>query len=1316
MDALCNFDKRVIDFQLNRLKDLHPPPHIRDLGLTQLAENYGRERRYKYFTFEHYVSVAEREKLEVPFPDDYLSKAGEFRSVDENMFYEDTEALHGYLDSLRAIEDVSAKPKKKLGRPRKHPLPEGEQRQRKRKRGTGDEDAASAPPKKRGRPRKHPLLEETDADGSVSAPPDPKQRGRPRKHSLPEGDSTSAPAPKKRGRPSKRPRPEDGSVSAPAPKRRGRPPKDLHPEPGAETSTAPNGGSVSEEDELDEEMVDETIAQPASIPAPPVRERGRLPQNLPLGPVADIPNAPGQEPAPAGDTPDAGPTEVDTTQPEATTPSVAKKRGRPRKHPLSEVASVKLPAGLIDMSAEPVAELVSVSNEASQAASSATLAPKRRGRPPKARPTETAQASKKRGRPPKKKPSGAVAERGDDAEDGATENVQESEGPSVTTAEEPAQNVNDADAEHVDLSLTTTTTAESPPSALVPEVEPVVIDAIAASISNDTTGRDSLPEDFPVSHLRTSATPPDDIVIDPALLAMDSSVTQTAQNESVSATLAAPSKRTLADSPDRPSAKRTRYTGPLANISRGRRQKEILQTLENLGGIANTTQKEFHEAHATTVEALAQAGETTSTVAGSHLDKKTLTAALSELETQGKIKLLTTSITPQFGGARQVKIAYLADTPQEKLNEFLANLSRTQPQPFAPAPSLKVLDEPIVFGGNKSKKVVKPAASVILLNESDGVRDEERARRLVQADEETVRASLVTEYNTITQEYGFIMGKVARSRELYLHLARVIEEQKSPSVVCAESRIIHLSYLFQDIPISVYTSIVTIRAHNEQLLRILSTPEGRQTPVKSLPREVVEACEISSWRTRSRAMDVLTVLQGLKLVTALNPSEAEEPTVQCTPKGSHPSAFDPARDDKFTATTSAPQYWKLNDWSLLHLWELDEDNPPFWKKASTTSLAEGEQLWKELERACTDEAFCKHILDEMPAAGTLPEKIPAHIPHAIVKLLRRETQWSTMYSFSWYQQQYLNEHIDIIPAATPLQDADGGEARLAKIAWLVSAPKDQVARFYERKRHSLLNSVQKMQKRKQDAGKRKEAQKATLAQKAAEARAERERAWEDMIAHVLPEPLKGTFASRMKPVRARFLQSSGRDVEKWEAEIAKTIQEAKISAKRPAPNRRPLASVPARLMPTPPPLALAANEKSVEELIASQGPLLNHVQAKAKDKKGKGKEKDSKSLMSYVFASLPHCYHQPRQTSSAVDVNASSGIKTWTSSRAMPPRSSGRVAATASALTGPRSNRSSPPSRATRPASVSATSKSNPVRGRTSGGSRTGGTSYGCAT
>ena len=629
-------------------------------------------------------------------------------------------------------------------------------------------------------------------------------------------------------------------------------------------------------------------------------------------------------------------------------------------------------------------------------------------------------------------------------------------------------------------------------------------------------------------------------------------------------------------------------------------------TLEKLGGAANVSTKEWYEEHAAVVEALTKAGEPTSSVAGSRIDKRTLTTTLNELESQERVRTFKTAISSSTGSVRQATIVYLADMSQEQLNDFVRSLTFVHPfqSTTIPLPSIKIVDSSLEYGGSRSKRISKPQASVILLDPGHKEHDPQQAEQLLRADEATIKASLLTEPNTVVQQYGFIVGKIARVRELHIHILRLMDEQNCPSIISANRRIIHLSYFFQELPVSVHTAVITCRVHNEDVLRLLSTPEGRQTPLRQLSSSIQEAFEINRARTRTKMLENLALLEALGLVVPLRVSEGGQPFVSCEPGGDHPNEFQRTSYDS-TSTLDAPPYWMFSRSASLFLWALDESNPPFYRVVSINSSAEAERFWEDLRQSSLDGEVCKKILVDQSLSGQVPAEQPSPgNPLAVVKLLRRQTQWRTAYNFSWFQKQYLKKFIDVGTAKTPLGDEDSGEARLSQIASIVSAPKDQVARFYEHERKKLLKDIKRMQRRKANKDKTKEEKKASLAQKAAAAKAQHEREWDEMVTRIQPEPMSGTLASRVRVIRSRFLQSSGRDLQKWEAEVKNVIEETRLTAARPRP---PLPQIPLRPLPVLPSLPPSSNEKSVEEVIALQGPRPEKL-AKTKTK-GKGKKK-----------------------------------------------------------------------------------------------------------
>lgn len=79
-----------------------------------------------------------------------------------------------------------------------------------------------------------------------------------------------------------------------------------------------------------------------------------------------------------------------------------------------------------------------------------------------------------------------------------------------------------------------------------------------------------------------------------------------------------------------------------ANLSQSRRENEILRLLaEADGSRVYTVGKKSYEAHAALVETLTKAGEPTSIPAGARIDKRTVDTTLNDLQTKGKIKVVT---------------------------------------------------------------------------------------------------------------------------------------------------------------------------------------------------------------------------------------------------------------------------------------------------------------------------------------------------------------------------------------------------------------------------------------------------------------------------------------------------------------------------------------------------------------------------------------------------------------------------------------------------------------------------------------------------
>lgn len=180
-----------------------------------------------------------------------------------------------------------------------------------------------------------------------------------------------------------------------------------------------------------------------------------------------------------------------------------------------------------------------------------------------------------------------------------------------------------------------------------------------------------------------------------------------------------------------------------------------------------------------------------------------------------------------------------------------------------------------------------------------------------------------------------------------------------------------------------------------------------------------------------------------------------------------------------------------------------------------------------------------------------------------------------------------------------------------------------IAGHFAKARKKHLRDLKKAQTRiakgKQKAG---DDAGAVLARRAAEAKEQRERDWEEMLQRVHPGDLRTAAAQRIQRVRTKFMQGAGKPSEKWEGKITDAIREADLVAEKllPASHTSGLPPMPVAKPVLPAPVVTATQEKDVDELIAAQG---HRAQQEARVKKTKkGKEKDTGMKHPSTFAVL----------------------------------------------------------------------------------------------
>lgn len=633
------------------------------------------------------------------------------------------------------------------------------------------------------------------------------------------------------------------------------------------------------------------------------------------------------------------------------------------------------------------------------------------------------------------------------------------------------------------------------------------------------------------------------------------------------------------------------------NVSHLRRQGEMYRVIENLGGIVNTQSREFSDAHAAILDNLFKSSGPASAPPGTKTDKRTVTAALDALESQGRIRQLKTSVQSQAGINRPVRVAYLPHITEAQLGDYLAELSKAL-QPVSQATFFVKIDERVEYGADPTSLSRSLLPLQLLQLEQPGTDKKERwsknmarANQLFTYDDETIREVLLAERTTSAQLYGFIVGKMARIREFHLTALRALESNQSYANVSGRAnKIFDISFFCHDLPLGEYCSFVSCLAHNQDLSNFFSAKEGRQTPVRDLPAQLHSFMQIGRSRARSRFLEMLEVLRFLGVVTPLRISASDNPWITCEGNGKDPIKFDRASLEGWTTSTplAAPSFWKFNDVASLFLWRESETNPPFWKEVPIDGVASASQFWDSLRTASVETSVC-------PNGPLSTEPHSTHsVSVSLARSLRRQASWNMQYILTWHQKQYLRQFVHV--HETPLEEPDDVErdTLMGRICRVTSAPRDVISTFYKETREKLLRELDKAkQKRKRPSDVEKRARrtaevKELLAKKAAEARRKREQEWDALLLRVHAGSLSSAASSRVKRVQKRFLEAgSTQETEKWEKDIADAIREAHIAKSLKIGNKPSTELI--RPFSAPPPLALNPVEPSVQSLIARQG-------------------------------------------------------------------------------------------------------------------------------
>lgn len=592
------------------------------------------------------------------------------------------------------------------------------------------------------------------------------------------------------------------------------------------------------------------------------------------------------------------------------------------------------------------------------------------------------------------------------------------------------------------------------------------------------------------------------------------------------------------------------------NLTAMRRENELVQLIEDSGGVVNTSTKEFLMAYSNFIEATIKAGEVASAPVGTKMDRRTLNYSLEKLEAGGRVKIITTNLPATTGGYRSSKFAYLPSVSEENLRKFIAEhgcdvLSVPRRQEQVRERAVKEIElDPHSSTGLAHQWLYSSNSQEVY--QERWHRNSHRAEQLFKYSDDVVREAMLLEKQTLSQLYGFLTGKVMRARELHLQTIKCFDNASVSSfVACTEPRIVSWNFFENDLPLGAFCACFASSIYSEDIKNSLATSEGRNRPLRDVSAEWKQILQLGRARSRDRIFDLLDYLRSLQLAIPLRKTTSESsPGTQDVDHEQSRPVFEVMPSDWASKVPLVrPEFWQFNTTAPIYLFALQTDPAPYFRTALISTEVEAIAFWDELKAVCLNKIYAESSQGYGTSLETIQEALqePYSGERRVATALRRPVSWSATYTLSWYQTQYMNRFVNSNNGATPLEDDDPTMFRLRRISYVLSAPLEVVRDYFETARRDARREITKQKRRnEQKIAENKEAElKLLLVKKGLEAVKNRERTWEAIVEKVHPGLVKGIAAARLRKLRQSYVRGNViQDNQQWEMQISDAIKAA----------------------------------------------------------------------------------------------------------------------------------------------------------------------------
>lgn len=542
--------------------------------------------------------------------------------------------------------------------------------------------------------------------------------------------------------------------------------------------------------------------------------------------------------------------------------------------------------------------------------------------------------------------------------------------------------------------------------------------------------------------------------------------------------------------------------------------------IQNLGGVVNTSLlKAFSEEYQRLLKSLHSAGNPVSTAPGTDMDRRTLNATVSALESQGLVKTVMVATATALGATRRASIVYLPSASPESVEECVERFRQAGSTKGMPLQKdFPQISESVAYG-DKGNSLGSLASSVAPIPPTVSEPPEDLPG--------AARNKHLLEPQTAAQYVGYITGRFARARALHLRLLSELAAKDVPaSLVSLDAKVLSKDYFFEDIPISTYCAVIPQTTLLPELKTTLNTEQGKETRMRYSSATIQSHLRPRSSASKSRIQAALSTLFSLG---CLVPVAVELGLVSSATK-----YIDVGVNDQwdFIRVAELVPIYRYGDKDFI---------APFCYWYRVSGLESGVGFWEEIQRV-SHPSTCPVIEISEPGA-------PYSGDLSLLKSIRRFDNWKSDYALSLSQNNYLLDFVDQTTGATPLDDPSS--ARFDKACFVTSAPASAVSDFFSRTRTSIQRDLErirlKAEKRAEEEQRAAEEVKSALAEKAAQAKKNMDRRWEYLVLKALDgRPLPHAQLQRaLGSLKAEYIlapQSVSNST--WEIKIQEAVRDS----------------------------------------------------------------------------------------------------------------------------------------------------------------------------